>query len=377
MYGVKRVTANNLETFLFILFLLIFAVAAASYVWVKGSEDPDRNKYKLFLECTLILTSVVPPELPIELSLAVNSSLLALTKLGVYCTEPFRIPFAGKVEICCFDKTGTLTTDNLICKGIAGLDTGKKDNEGLVPALHAPIETIQVIATCHALAKLDDTLVGDPLEKVALTAIDWNLTKNDVMIPRKTRSPPLKIAHRFHFSSALRRMSVLASYQETGSIENVFMSTVKGAPETLKEMFSEVPENYDDVHFEMSRQGARVLALGYKKIGTLSNQQVAMITGDNPLTACYVAKELKFSKKPSTLILTPPDTKDSDWHWQSVDDTITLPMIPKGGANELIKNYDLCMTGEGMTQLLSVNTKLFNSLLPYIKVFARVAPKQK
>lgn len=120
----------------------------------------------------------------------------------------------------------------MIIEGIAGV----KENEKLSPISDAPIETIQVLATCHSLVQLEDGLVGDPLEKATLTSIDWNLTKGDAVIPKKGKSPGMKIFHRFHFSSSLKRMSVIAGYSSVGSSETIYIASVKGAPEILKTM---------------------------------------------------------------------------------------------------------------------------------------------
>ncbi|XP_025416038.1 manganese-transporting ATPase 13A1 isoform X1 [Sipha flava] len=411
LFGVKHVTANNMETLAFILFLLIFAVAAASYLWIKGTEDPNRSRYKLFLECTLILTSVIPPELPVELSLAVNSSILSLSKLGIYCTEPFRIPFAGKVEICCFDKTGTLTKDALIVEGIAGI---KKD---MMPMNEAPENTIQVLASCHSLVQLEDTVVGDPIEKASLNAINWVLSKNDFIAPKKSKIPPLKILNRFYFSSSLKRMSVLAAYK-CPKITNkiIHIASVKGAPEVIKSMLQTIPENYDSTYLELAGRGARVLALARKEMTIIdtnnlknlkreelecdlhfagfvvvscplkqdseavikeliaSSHLVTMITGDNALTACYVANELNFTRSSSHIILTLSEI-DSIWYWISDSYKIQVPL--HGNITELVESYDLCLTGEGLAYLNQNHINILKKIIPHVCVFARVAPKEK
>jgi len=441
LFGVRRVTANNLETLAFILFLLMFAIAAAAYVWIKGTEDPDRNRYKLFLECTLILTSVVPPELPIELSLAVTTSLLHLTKRAIFCTEPFRIPFGGKVEYCCFDKTGTLTSDSLVVEGVAGVG-GKAT---IVPVAEAPKESVQVLATCHSLAMVDDGMIGDPLEKATLNALGWNLTKSDAVVPKKGGFTALKILTRHHFSSSLKRMSVVAGYTNQGTSDVYYIASVKGAPEVLKGMFDKVPADYDQTYLSISRKGARVLALGVKELGKLSHQQVqeftrqecehgltfagfvviscplkkdsksvvkellnashhvVMITGDNALTACHVAKELRFTKDKVVAILAKQngggdlrkddddveDDADAEWEFQTIEGrgVASVPLASSSASgmsdkeakalNDVVKEFDLCVTGDGLAYLQKNHPAFHRLVLPHVKVFARFTPKQK
>lgn len=257
IYSTERVTANNLESLFFILFLLVFAIIASAYVWRTASREDDRDQTKLLLHCIMIITSVVPPELPMELSMAVNNSLAALAKAFVFCTEPFRIPLAGRVDVACFDKTGTLTAEDLVVEGVTGLT---KDLEGLVKADEVPEMTRNVLASAHALVMLEDGVIGDPMEKNTLDSLGWFMSPGD-KVSSKSGKDGFQIIRRFPFNSTLKRMSTI-SLLKSGKM---FVGC-KGAPETLKSMFTELPSNYDEHYKYWARRGKRVLALGYKKL---------------------------------------------------------------------------------------------------------------
>ena len=65
------------------------------------------------------------------------------------------------------------------------------------------------------------------------------LFPDEKVFPRSIKTQGLKIHQRFHFASALKRMSVLASYEKLGSTDLCYIAAVKGAPETLHPMVSQ------------------------------------------------------------------------------------------------------------------------------------------
>ena len=275
----KNDGVNTKDTFYFISLLVLCALLSAIWVFLDGWYDETRNKFRVILHVIIILTSVVPPELPMELSLAVTSSLADLMHLNIFCTEPFRIPLAGKVDTCAFDKTGTLTSDEMRVKGLrlppplpkttVGLmlsqeqkqipcqDTSNKHggNVDLVEPLEVTRDALRVMVGCQALAVEGNGggIIGDPLEKAVLRSCEWTIRADSVTVhpeysntSKFARLKPIVILHRFAFESRLKRMTTLV---KEGDEKNLLVLT-KGAPEVIKQMLSKttVPPNYDAVY---------------------------------------------------------------------------------------------------------------------------------
>lgn len=412
LFSSERVTENNKESFAFIGVLLVVALAASGYVLREGLAHAERSKWKLLLECTLIITSVVPPELPMELSLAVNTSLVNLMKEGIFCTEPFRIPYAGKVKVCAFDKTGTLTQEHLIMKGVdlATRSVNINDEISCMEVSDIPTESKYVMAACHSIANLNADYIGDPIEIAALNHVGWSFNSKDIALSKSGPKQSLKIRHRFHFSADLKRMSTIVSLEHQN--DSPWMCLTKGAPETIQKFLKEVPKNYVSHYKLAARKGYRVIAMAYKPMnGAMTPNELRqlersdvekdlifcglmyfecplkkdshevvqalndsshitiMVTGDNALTACEVSSQLEIVTKP-TLIL----TKADGLRWVSVDETVVKPFEMDEVPN-LSKDFDFCITGDTLDEILPL--KGSGDLIAKVHVFARTSPGQK
>jgi len=67
-----------------------------------------------------------------------------------------------------------------------------------------------------------------------------------------------------------------------------------------------------------------------------------MLTGDNPLTACHVAKELKICQNKQLILMLQDSTLDT-WVWQKVGRGQQFPLSEWV---TLKRQYDLCLTGD-------------------------------
>jgi cation-transporting ATPase 13A2 len=262
-----------------------------------------------------LITIVVPPALPATLTIGTSFALSRLKKKQIFCISPQRVNVGGKLDVVCFDKTGTLTEEGLDVLGVRVVErprnkfseiladpydilpTSQYDRDPTVE-YNAHKTILYTMATCHSLRKIDDELVGDPLDVKMFDFTGWGYeegeqrSNNDEdpeqkLSPSVARPPPgreydiddaedetnrkpveLGVLKSFEFVSQLRRASVIV--RRFGSKSGEIY--VKGAPEVMKEICrpESFPTDYEELLAFYTHRGFRVIACATKTIFKLN-----------------------------------------------------------------------------------------------------------
>uniref|UniRef100_A0A667GLA0 Polyamine-transporting ATPase 13A2 n=1 Tax=Lynx canadensis TaxID=61383 RepID=A0A667GLA0_LYNCA len=231
-----------------------------------------------------LVTVVVPPALPAAMTVCTLYAQSRLRSQGIFCIHPLRINLGGKLQLVCFDKTGTLTEDGLDVMGVVPLK-----GQAFLPLVPEPRRLpvgplLRALATCHALTRLQDTPVGDPMDLKMVESTGWVLEEGPaadsafgaqvlaVMKP-PLREPqlqgveppaPVSVLSRFPFSSALQRMDVVVAWPGAAQPE----AYVKGAPELVAGLCDPktVPTDFAQMLQSYTAAGYRVVALASKPL---------------------------------------------------------------------------------------------------------------
>ncbi|CCO33771.1 hypothetical protein BN14_07857 [Rhizoctonia solani AG-1 IB] len=102
-----------------------------------------------------------------------------------------------------------------------------------------------------------------------------------------------------------------------------------------------------------------------------------MITGDNPLTAVHVAREVEIVDRDALILdVKEGSSNEGDLVWRTVDETKIIPVDPSEPLDaSLFEQYDICITGAAMRQY--ERTPSWPILVQNTWVYARVSPSQK
>ncbi|XP_056450032.1 cation-transporting ATPase 13A2 isoform X1 [Gadus chalcogrammus] len=395
-----------------------------------------------------VVTIVVPPALPAAITTGTIYAQRRLKRQGVFCISPPRINVCGKVSLFCFDKTGTLTEEGLDMWGV--MEAHQKGFSELVPdpRLLAPGPLLTALACCHSVALLDGQAYGDPLELKMMESTGWELIEPSVDghaldsefgghkvlsvmrppagTPFSERTPhaeSVAVVRRFPFSSSLQRMSVVAA--PPGGRPAI--AIIKGSPEMVTSLClaDTVPPQFSGVLDDFASRGFRVLALGYKvmgsdtDLGTIEREAVerdmrflglflmrnlvkpetagviqtlrqaqlrtVMVTGDNILTAVNVSRSCGMVGSEDQVIFvqaSPPDGQ--------LPPTLSFHQEDRGasGTHGSTEVHTWGLYQSGVSYHLAVNGKSFSAIcdhfpeyLPKVlmraTVYARMAPDQK
>ncbi|PWA00110.1 hypothetical protein BB558_003856 [Smittium angustum] len=374
------------------------------------------------------LVEIISPILPAALVIGQSVAVHNLRKKGIFCVDVPRVVVAGKIQMFCFDKTGTLTNEGLGFNGIneiRNLDgkaeilplSKNKNSYSRIPSIG--------LASCHSLSKLQDKMIGNPVDIEMFKSSGWKFER-DLETGERIMIPPsdAKCSDGFPYSKVKvikenefqhSRLSMSICVQEIDSKDiHIF---VKGSFEKIAELSDKdsIPSDYVQISQDLAKEGCYVLALSHKNLGKIDpsipmkwsrdemenggklvsilsfknelkpdtkdaleeiregNTRNVMITGDTALTGIHIARQCGMIRKENRVFLCDFDKLFGELVWKDVDNDLLVS--EEDVLAQLGTNIDLSITGKAFEILYERNR--IRELLLYTRVFGRMSPENK
>lgn len=282
----------------------------------------------IFLSVIALSVSAMPEGLPLALTMALTIASKRMAKKNVIVKKLNSVESLGSCTVIASDKTGTLTVNEQTAKEIVLADGSKYEITGsgyngdgkVIPVANAPLEKAREIALLGAI---------NNEAHLEFKGNTWDSFGDSIDIAF------LSLAAKLNITSKLEIIETIP-YESENQFSAVFYKkgtdtycTIKGSLEKVL-TFSESKEEYHKQNEELTKKGYRIIALADGKVNgtTLTDIKklnfigmvafidpirdevksslkecqkagikVVMITGDHPLTAFSIAKELGLCSK--------------------------------------------------------------------------------
>ena len=330
---------------------------------------------KGFLAGITLAMAMLPEEFPVVLTIFLALGAWRMSKKSVLTRKPAAIETLGSATVLCTDKTGTLTQNKMsVTRLFNGTEfSGIKTGEAFPESFHEIIEYGILSSQVNPF---------DPMEKAIINIGDRFLRNSEHI------HADWVMEKEYPLSKDLLAMSRV--FSNTGTKEQVI--AVKGAPEAIFDLChlnGETISRFEKAVTEMASEGLRVLGVARASLisGALPSLQhdfdlefvgliglsdpirenvpdavkecynagirVIMITGDYPVTAINIGKEIGI-KNPE-LVITGSQLKDmteDDLCERIKTINIFARVVPEQKlkiVNALKKNREIvAMTGDGI-----------------------------
>ncbi len=325
-------------------------VMAVSVLLVAGGLFEGKEFTQLMLVAIGLAVAAVPEGLPVIITITLGLGAQAMAKKNSVVRKIQAVETVGNCSVICSDKTGTLTKNEMNvtrvwCGETEVLVSGsgfelqgefRVNNQKITPLKDQGLEQLLWGATLANDAVLDGSeRSGDPTEVALLVAA------KKAGVDQKELKTAFEFVDEEPFATERKRMSV--QFCRNGA----YWSMVKGSPEAVlektrfawkknaaRELSSLDKEFLLNKNSEWARSGLRVLGIAFKKsgkkipkegmeedlvflglIGMIDSPRpeakaaiekcreagilVKMITGDHPLTALAIGKQLGLASSES------------------------------------------------------------------------------